>query len=133
MGRVGRADRPELAVHGRALELRYGRRTALAALDFDVEAGEIVGVLGPNGAGKTSLLRLLATGRRPAAGTLALLGEDAAAPTAALRRRIGVAGDEAVHVDALSGRENLALFARAAGLSIADAAPGSRARSPSTR
>ncbi|MFI5279707.1 MAG: ABC transporter ATP-binding protein [Gemmatimonadales bacterium] len=122
MGPVGRADRPELAVRGRALELRYGRRTALLALDLDVAAGEVVGVLGPNGAGKTSLLRLLATGRRPAAGTLALLGEDASHPTAALRRKIGVAGDEAVHLDALSGRENLALFARAAGLSRAAAA-----------
>ena len=95
MGPVGRADSPELAVRGRALELRYGKRTALFALDFDVAAGEIVGVLGPNGAGKTSLLRLLATGRRPAAGTLALLGEDASHPDSALRRRIGVAGDEA--------------------------------------
>jgi ABC-type multidrug transport system ATPase subunit len=122
MGPVGRTDRPELAVRGRALELRYGRRTALFSLDLDVAAGEVVGVLGPNGAGKTSLLRLLATGRRPSAGTLALLGEDASRPTAALRRRIGVAGDEAVHVDALTGRENLALFARAAGLSPADAA-----------
>ncbi|MFI5207924.1 MAG: ABC transporter ATP-binding protein [Gemmatimonadales bacterium] len=122
MGPVGRADSPELAVRGRALELRYGRRIALSALDLDVAAGEVVGVLGPNGAGKTSLLRLLATGRRPAAGTLMLLGEDARRPTAALRRMIGVAGDEAVHVDALSGRENLALFARAAGLSRADAA-----------
>jgi ABC-type multidrug transport system ATPase subunit len=101
--------------------LRYGNRIALSALDLDVAAGEIVGVLGPNGAGKTSLLRLLATSRRPAAGTLALLGRDANPPTAALRRMIGVAGDEAVHVDALTGRENLALFARAAGLSSADA------------
>jgi ABC-2 type transport system ATP-binding protein len=122
MGPVGRADSPELAVRGRALELRYGTRTALIALDFDVAAGEVVGVLGPNGAGKTSLLRLLATGRRPAAGTLALLGVDASRPSSALRRRIGVAGDEAVHVDALTGRENLALFARAAGLPVGDAA-----------
>jgi ABC-type multidrug transport system ATPase subunit len=121
MGPVGHPDRPVLAVQGRALEARYGGRTALAALDVDVAAGEIVGVLGPNGAGKTTLLRLLATGRRPASGTLALLGHDARRPTAALRRQIGVAGDDTVHADALTGRENAVLFARAAGLSRADA------------
>jgi len=121
MGRDGRAAGPELTVRGRALAVRYGRRVALEAFDLDVAPGEVVGVLGPNGAGKTSLLRLLATGRRPAAGTLALLGHDAARPTAALRRQIGVAGDDAVHADALTGRENAVLFARAVGLARAEA------------
>jgi ABC-2 type transport system ATP-binding protein len=122
MGPVGRADRPELAVRARGIEARYGERRALTAFDLDVAAHEIVGVLGPNGAGKTSLLRLIATGKRCAAGTLALLGHDARRPTTSLRRMIGVAGDEAVHVDALTGRENLALFARAAGMLPAAAA-----------
>ncbi len=106
-----------MTVRARGLELRHGGRIVLTGLDLDVAAGDIVGLLGPNGAGKTSALRLLATGRRPAAGTLVILEHDARRPTAALRRRIGVAGDEPVHVDAMTGWENAVCFARAAGLS----------------
>jgi len=121
MGRSGPPDRAELTVEARAVGLRYGARAALQDLDLAVAPGDRVGILGRNGAGKSSLLRLLATGRRPTSGMLTLLGHDARRPTAALRRRIGWAGDEPVHVDALSGRENATLFARAAGLG--DAAP----------
>lgn len=49
---------------------------ALADLDLHLEQGEQVALIGPSGAGKTSLLRLLATGLRPVAGQLELLGED---------------------------------------------------------
>ena len=118
MGQLGRADRPELAVRARGLQARYRDRTALDGLDLDVAPGEIVGVLGPNGAGKSSLLRLLATGRRPSAGTLELLGQPA---SPAVRRRLGILGDESIHVEPLTGRENAELFGRASGLATADA------------
>ena len=121
MGPGAHPARTTLAVQGRGLEARYPGRVALAGLDIDIAAGDVVGVLGPNGAGKSTLLRFLATGRRPSAGTLELLGQDALQPTGALRRRIGIAGDDAVHADALTGRENAVLFARAAGLSAGDA------------
>lgn len=42
------------------LEVRYGRRVAVHALDLRLDLGELVGLIGPNGAGKTSLLRALA-------------------------------------------------------------------------
>lgn len=116
MGRGGHPDRSQLIVAARGLGVRYRSRVALADVDLDVAPGEIVGLLGPNGAGKSSLLRLIATGRRPTSGSLTILGHDARRATVALRRRIGVAGDELVHVDALTGRENAIAFARAAGL-----------------
>ena len=108
MGQLGRTDRPGLAVRARGLEARYRGRVALAGLDLDLAPGEIVGLLGPNGAGKTTALRILRTGRRPEAGTLELLGHPVFPPAtshqlSALRRRIGVAGDEPVHLDALTG------------------------------
>lgn len=33
---------------------RYGKRTVVSHVSFDVKQGEIVGLLGPNGAGKTT-------------------------------------------------------------------------------
>ncbi|RMH40097.1 MAG: ABC transporter ATP-binding protein [Deltaproteobacteria bacterium] len=42
------------------LTKRFGRAVALAGVDFDARAGEVVGLVGPNGAGKTTTLRILA-------------------------------------------------------------------------
>jgi ABC-2 type transport system ATP-binding protein len=123
MERDGRTDRP-LAVAARGLEVAYGRdagRRALVELDLEVARGEVFGVLGPNGAGKTTLLGVLATRLAASAGTLALLGGDARRPARSLRRRIGVVPEEPAHIEALTGRENATFFARAAGLSFADA------------
>ncbi|HKC13169.1 MAG TPA: ATP-binding cassette domain-containing protein, partial [Vicinamibacteria bacterium] len=39
------------------LTKRYGRHTAVDAISFKVEKGEILGFLGPNGAGKTTTMR----------------------------------------------------------------------------
>ena len=49
---------PLLRVAG--LAKRYGEQNALAAVSFDVRAGEVLGLIGPNGAGKTTLLEALA-------------------------------------------------------------------------
>jgi len=49
---------PLLRVAG--LAKRYGEQHVLAAVSFDVRAGEVLGLIGPNGAGKTTLLEALA-------------------------------------------------------------------------
>ena len=38
---------------------RYGKRTVVNDVSFNVKQGEIVGLLGPNGAGKTRITPLL--------------------------------------------------------------------------
>ena len=40
---------------------RFGLKTVLRGVDFDVQPGEFVALLGPNGAGKTTFLRILAS------------------------------------------------------------------------
>lgn len=51
------------------------RIAILQAIDFRLEAGELVGLIGPNGAGKSSLLRLLAGVEVPERGDIRLDGE----------------------------------------------------------
>jgi ABC-2 type transport system ATP-binding protein len=54
------AERAPLLLRVTGLAKRYGEQHALAAVSFDVRAGEVLGLIGPNGAGKTTLLEALA-------------------------------------------------------------------------
>jgi len=69
---------------------RYGDRTALNGVSFDVRPAEVFGLLGPNGSGKTTLFRILSTLMLPTAGRATIMGCDAAREPARLRRQIGV-------------------------------------------
>lgn len=52
---------------------QYKHVHAVDGIDFDIEAGEMVGFLGPNGAGKTTTLKLLSGLIYPTAGTVTVL------------------------------------------------------------
>lgn len=71
---------PVLAVS--RLHKRYGKQDALAGVDLEVEAGQLVGLLGPNGAGKSTLTKIACGLVRPSAGTVEVLGEPAGSPGA---------------------------------------------------
>lgn len=60
----------------KGLTKRYGRKTALDNLDFEVMPGRLVGLLGPNGSGKTTLLKLSAVLLRPTAGHVYINGQE---------------------------------------------------------
>ena len=69
---------------------RYGERTALNGVSFDVRPAELFGLLGSNGSGKTTLFRILSTLMVPVAGKALILGHDGAQYPSQLRREIGV-------------------------------------------
>src|SRR5437870_4895332 len=86
---------------------RYGDRSALNGVSFDVRPAELFGLLGPNGSGKTTLFRILSTLMIPVAGRALILGFDAARDPNNLRRHIGVVF-QAQSVDLkLTAAENL--------------------------
>ena len=72
------------------LSFRYGDRTALDAVGFNVSPGSIFGFLGPNGGGKTTLFSILSTVLPLQSGNVTALGHDLQKDSAAYREQIGV-------------------------------------------
>src|SRR5438105_6916375 len=103
-------------VHLRGAVCLLGRFPALAGVDLDVGAGEIVLVRGPNGAGKTTLLRACAGLVALVEGEGVVLGCDLRADRRAVRRRIGLIGHDTFLYDDLTVVENLRFAVRAAGV-----------------
>jgi ABC-2 type transport system ATP-binding protein len=86
---------------------RYGDRTALNGVSFDVHPAELFGLLGPNGSGKTTLFRILSTLMVPVGGRATILGIDVARDPNKVRHQIGVVF-QAQSIDVkLTARENL--------------------------
>jgi len=99
------------------LTRRFGLRTVVNDVTFEVGRGEIVALLGPNGAGKTTTLRMLAGLIAPTSGTVAIDGVQLTRATgSALRSRIGFLTEAPGLWDRLTVRENLRIYAGLYGL-----------------
>ena len=109
------------AVEAVGLQRRFGDFQAVKGVDIAVERGEIYGFLGPNGAGKSTTVRMLCTLLSPTGGSARVAGHDVAREPEQVRRRIGVALQDASLDPKQTGRELLLLHARLYGLSKADA------------
>ncbi len=93
-----------------------GGVVAVDRVDLEVAAGEIYAFLGPNGAGKTTTVRMLTTLLRPTSGTATVAGHDVVQDSAAVRRAIGVALQEAALDPLMTGRELLRMQATLHGM-----------------
>jgi heme ABC exporter ATP-binding subunit CcmA len=102
----------------RAAVALIGRFPALAGVDLDVDAGEVVLLQGPNGAGKSSLLRLCAGLSRLESGEAMVLGHDLRTERAAVRRAVGLLGHDTALYDDLTVVENLEFWARASRVDV---------------
>ncbi|MHB8159659.1 MAG: ABC transporter ATP-binding protein [Thermoleophilia bacterium] len=99
-------------------ELRKQYRPDIMAVDglsMRVKRGEVYGFVGPNGSGKTTTLRMLLGLVRPTSGDCELLGEAPGSPEALAR--IGALVETPAFYPYLSGRDNLRVLARHAGVS----------------
>ncbi len=100
----------------RKLVKRFGLKTVLNNLNFQVAEGEFVALLGPNGAGKTTFLRILASLSRPSFGDLHVAGYRLPDQAAAVRRRLGVVSHLPLLYGDLTAEENLSFYARMYGM-----------------
>jgi heme exporter protein A len=96
----------------RKLVKRFGLKTVLSGLNFNVDQGEFVAILGPNGSGKTTFLRILASLSRPTMGDVRLAGYRLPGQAAAVRRRLGVVSHQTLLYGDLTAEENLRFYAR---------------------
>jgi ABC-2 type transport system ATP-binding protein len=95
----------------RALTKRFGSRSALTDVSFDLYPGELVAIIGPNGAGKTTLLSIIAGILMPTSGRFTVPAKG-----------VGWVPQQPALYSKLSVAENLRLFARLEGLTDAEAA-----------
>ena len=101
---------PYNAVEATGLVKRYGETTALASIDLQVPTGTVTAVLGPNGAGKTTAVRILTTLTAADEGNASVAGFDVRTQPTEVRRRIGLAAQDATVDPLLTGRENLVML-----------------------
>ena len=109
------------AVEAIDLVKKFGDTVAVDHVSFSVPEGTVLGILGPNGAGKTTTVRMLTTMSQPTSGTGRVAGHDIVTEADAVRRSMGLTGQVATVDELLTGRENLRLIGRFAGLSARDA------------
>jgi ABC-2 type transport system ATP-binding protein len=102
----------ELAVRCVGLRHAFGDTVAVDGVDLDVATGSTFGLLGPNGAGKTTTIRMITTLLPAPPGAIEVFGVDVATRKLAVRRLIGYVPQQLSADGALTGRENVALFAR---------------------
>ena len=95
---------------------RFGLKTVLRGVDFEVQPGEFVALLGPNGAGKTTFLRILASLSRPTLGEVNIAGYQLPDQAAQVRARLGVVSHLPLLYGDLTAEENLRFYGRMYGL-----------------
>ncbi|UCF35866.1 MAG: ABC transporter ATP-binding protein [Acidobacteriota bacterium] len=102
------------------LTKRYGSRTAIDGVSFEVEKGEILGFLGPNGAGKTTTMRIL-SGFFPATeGRAVVAGFDVSEQPLEAKRRTGYLPENPPVYTEMDVTSYLRFVARIKGVKSAD-------------
>ncbi len=99
------------AIQLRALEKRFGDKTAVHPLNLDIAEGEMFGLLGVNGAGKTTVLRMISCLLAPTSGEAFVNGHSILTAPQAVKSCLSVSMQETAVAPLLSAEENLRLIA----------------------
>ena len=100
----------------RDLRKRYGDRTAVDGVGFEIAEGECYGLLGPNGAGKTTTISMLCGLLERDGGEVTVAGMPVDPKATAAKAAIGYVPQDIALYDELTAEDNLAFFGRLYGL-----------------
>ncbi len=103
----------------KGLTKMFGDFTAVDAITFEVEKGEIFGFLGANGAGKTTAMKMLIGISIPTAGAAEVAGFDVFTHAEDIKKNIGYMSQKFALYDDLTVKENISFFGGIYGLSRA--------------
>jgi len=101
----------EKAITAEQLTKKFGDFTAVDAISFDVNKGEIFGFLGANGAGKTTAMRMLSGLSIPTSGKATVAGFDVYRQNEKIKRNIGYMSQKFSLYEDLTVRENIRFYA----------------------
>lgn len=102
------------SIRTQGLTKDFGNFRAVDGLDLELPRGGVTGFVGPNGAGKSTTIRMLLGLVKPSGGTAEVLGHSISDP-AAYHDKVGALIEAPAFYPALTGRENLEVFARLGG------------------
>jgi ABC-2 type transport system ATP-binding protein len=100
----------------RDLVKKFGSKTAVDQVSFDVYGGEIFGFLGPNGAGKTTTIKMIVGLLQPTSGSVLVGGFDVQKESLQAKAASGYVPDEPNLYPKLTGRELLRFVGRLYGI-----------------
>ena len=106
----------DAAVSARKLTKRFGRFTAVDAISFDVQRGEIFGFLGANGAGKTTAIRMFCGLLPPTDGEARVAGYDIRTDSRMIKQTIGYMSQKFSLYEDLTVAQNIEFYGGIYGL-----------------
>ncbi|MFH4965411.1 ABC transporter ATP-binding protein [Gaetbulibacter sp. M235] len=107
----------EKVIEAKNLTKSFGDFTAVNAISFHVEKGEIFGFLGANGAGKTTAMKMLIGISNPTSGEAKVAGFDVFKQRESIKKNIGYMSQKFALYDDLTVKENITFFGGIYGLS----------------
>jgi len=107
----------EIVISAKDLTKKFGDFTAVNAISFEVQKGEIFGFLGANGAGKTTAMKVLIGISKPTSGEGSVAGFDVYKQTEQIKKNIGYMSQKFSLYDDLTVKENINFFGGIYGMS----------------
>jgi ABC-2 type transport system ATP-binding protein len=106
----------EITIKAKNLTKKFGDFTAVDAISFQVEKGEIFGFLGANGAGKTTAIKMLCALLMPTSGDAVVAGYDVYTEPEKIKKNIGYMSQHFSLYQDMTIRENIRFYAGIYGL-----------------
>ena len=116
---MSEVNNKDLTITAKNLTKKFGSFTAVDAITFEVEKGEIFGFLGANGAGKTTAIKMLCGLSMPTSGESTIAGFDIYKEPEMIKKNIGYMSQHFSLYQDMTIRENIRFYGGIYGLTTA--------------